>query len=133
MNVQRIVRLVPALLIAAQCLGCQDEPQGVPHAHHEELEATLCGICGEEKDTEKCCVEGAAMCRECGKQKDSVLCCSAAIHGVRDIILCRKCGEVGFTEDCCRGSAERCGDCGLIDGSPGCCQIEPYDPNQPHE
>jgi hypothetical protein len=105
--------------------GCaKDEPHGIPHTHHADLEVTLCGLCGHVKDSEDCCKEGAASCATCGKNKGSVLCCSTAINGSRDVILCRKCGEKAFTTKCCQEGAAICPKCGLHKDSPGCCKIE---------
>ncbi len=108
--------------------GCgKKAPVGKPHTHHREAEATLCGQCGEVKESEKCCKEGNGItkCPICGLHKGSPLCCSTAINGRRDVLLCRKCGEKAFTEACCKEGATLCPKCGLHKGSPGCCKIEP--------
>jgi hypothetical protein len=105
--------------------GCGEaETVGIPHTHNPAAEITLCGLCGEEKDSEKCCQEGVAECPNCGLHKGSILCCSTAISGRRDVILCRKCGEVAFGKKCCQPGATECPKCGLHKGSPGCCKIE---------
>jgi hypothetical protein len=106
--------------------GCAEkESVGKPHTHHPEFEVTLCGKCGEIKESENCCQEGAARCTLCGLHKDSPLCCSTAINGRRDVLLCRKCGEKVFTDKCCKAGIAACPKCGLHKGSPGCCEIEP--------
>jgi hypothetical protein len=105
--------------------GCSEAPPvGKPHTHHADLELTLCGLCGEIKDSDKCCKEGVAVCPNCGLHKGSILCCSPAINGRRDVILCRKCGEVAFSSKCCAEGAVACPKCGMHKGSPGCCKIE---------
>jgi hypothetical protein len=106
--------------------GCGEEYVGIPHTHHPEAEITLCGICGEVKEGEKCCKEGAPICPNCGMQKGSILCCSPAISGRKDVILCRKCGEAAFTKKCCSAGPALCPKCGLHKGSPGCCKIEKF-------
>jgi hypothetical protein len=105
--------------------GCSEEPLGIPHTHNPDAEVTLCGLCGEIKDSEKCCKAGvAAECPICGLHKGSILCCSTAINGRRDVVLCRKCGEVAFGKKCCQPGPVLCTKCGLHKGSPGCCKIE---------
>jgi hypothetical protein len=106
--------------------GCQEEYVGIPHEHHAEAEATICGLCGELKGSEKCCQEGIAECPNCGLHKGSILCCSTAFHG-RDVVLCRKCGEVAFGKKCCKPGPALCPKCGLHRGSPGCCKIEKFE------
>jgi hypothetical protein len=104
--------------------GCEEAPVGVPHTHNPAAEVTLCGLCGEVKESEKCCKEGIALCPNCGLHKGSILCCSTAISGRRDVVLCRKCGEVAFGKKCCKAGPVLCTKCGLHKGSPGCCKIE---------
>ena len=113
-----------AALLLFTLSGCGEEQIGVPHTHDPETEITLCGLCGEEKDGEKCCKEGSTECPICGLHKGSVLCCSTAINGRRDVVLCRKCGEVAFGKKCCQPGPVLCTKCGLHKGSPGCCKIE---------
>lgn len=106
--------------------GCgEDAPAGIPHTHNPHAELTLCGLCGDIKDTAACCKEGTALCAVCGLHKDSVLCCSSAIDGRRDRVLCRKCGEVAFTKKCCKEGVAACPKCGMHKASPGCCKIDP--------
>ena len=120
--------LLPGVAALALTLsGCSEEPLGIPHEHNTAAEITLCGRCGEIKDSEKCCKEGvAAECPTCGLHKGSILCCSTAIYGRRDVVLCRKCGEVAFGRKCCQPGPVLCPKCGLHKGSPGCCKIEKY-------
>jgi hypothetical protein len=114
------------MVLTVAMVGCSEpEPAGIPHVHNPHAELTLCGLCGETKESENCCKEGAELCPVCGLHKGSVLCCSPAINGRRDVLLCRKCGEVGFTPKCCKAGTALCPKCGLHKGSPGCCKIEP--------
>ncbi len=119
-------RVLPCLaaLLLFTLSGCAEEQLGIPHEHNPLAEVTLCGLCGETKDSEKCCKEGSTECTICGLHKGSVLCCSTAINGRRDVVLCRKCGEVAFGKKCCQPGPVLCTKCGLHKGSPGCCKIE---------
>ncbi len=56
--------------------GCsQSDPPGAPHTHHADLEVTLCGLCGQVKDSDKCCQEEARLCPKCGLHRGSPGCC----------------------------------------------------------
>ena len=114
------------LVISAVSSGCSEAPAGVPHTHNPDAEITLCGLCGEVKDSEKCCKDGATNCSNCGLHKGSPLCCSPAISGMRDRVLCRKCGEIVFSKKCCKPGPAMCPKCGLHKGSPGCCRIDKF-------
>jgi hypothetical protein len=109
--------------------GCaKDEVKPPPHTHHEGLEVTLCGLCGDIKEDGHVCKQGAKICPYCGLHKGSILCCSPAFTGAhRDVVLCSKCGEVAFSRKCCfagvNNDAALCPKCGLHKGSPGCCKI----------
>lgn len=112
------------------CGGCSKKQEGIPHTHHPGMEVTLCGLCGDIKESGHACKEGAKVCPKCGLHQGSILCCSTAFTGApRDVILCAKCGEVAFSRKCCFAGVVKkdvaiCPKCGLHKGSPGCCKIE---------
>ena len=123
---RRSCLMLPWLAMVALTLsGCgKKAPLGKPHTHHPEAEVTLCGMCGEVKENDKCCKDVAKLCSICGLHKGSPLCCSTAINGRRDVLLCRKCGELAFSKKCCKEGIALCSKCELHKGSPGCCKIE---------
>lgn len=123
---RRSCLMLPALAaLSVVLIGCSEKQVGIPHEHHAEFEVTLCGLCGDVKEGEHVCKEGAAICEICEKHKGSILCCSDAMNGRRDVVLCRKCGENLLTPNCCRAGIAACPKCGLHKGSPGCCKIKP--------
>jgi hypothetical protein len=83
--------------------------------------AVLCGKCGEQKGTEKCC-QDAEMCA-CGKHKGSPLCCKKLPEEVAGKDICSGCGQVAATDHQCDANAEKCAKCGLDKGAPACCKL----------
>jgi hypothetical protein len=92
-----------------------------------ETETTLaivyCGKCGEVRDTEKCCREGADVCADCGLHKGSPMCCKELPAEVAGKDLCDKCGHVAGGPECCDDKCEICTECGRHKGSALCCKL----------
>jgi len=83
---------------------------------------SLCGMCGQIKGTDVCCVADAPKCSKCGLAKGSPGCCKLPQPG-KDAQLCSHCGQIKGTDVCCVADAPKCTKCGLAKGSPGCCKI----------
>lgn len=122
------------VLLMALVLGCGGAPEdtdtpATPPAEGDgasvEGDATTlvsvakyCGECGEAKDSESCCAEGAEKC-DCSFAKGSALCCKVT-KDAEGKDFCGSCGQVADSESCCAEGAEKC-DCGMVKGSPLCC------------
>ena len=81
----------------------------------------LCGKCGEQKGTEKCCHD-AETCA-CGKHKGSPLCCKQLPEDAAGKDICGGCGQIAASDHQCDPSATKCVKCGLDQGSPACCKL----------
>ena len=120
------------VLVTVAVFGCGRTPSAEGPAEGAGTESTeivatetaffLCGDCGEMKETEVCCVEGAKKCDECGLIAGSPGCCK--IEKGTDAKLCTKCGQIAGSDTCCKADAEKCDKCQLAKGSPGCCKIK---------
>ena len=53
----------------------------------------LCGKCGEEKGTKKCCAKDAVKCKKCGLNKGAPGCCKMDGSG-KNMVQCPKTGKL---------------------------------------
>ncbi len=113
------------VLTALVTAGCSRKPAdeapslGVTEVAHVVV---LCGHCGQVKESDLCCIEGAELCEKCGLQAGAPGCCN--IEKGADVTLCASCGQIKGTELCCAEGATVCADCGWHKGSPACCKID---------
>ncbi|MFO7914643.1 MAG: hypothetical protein R6U43_03010 [Candidatus Krumholzibacteriales bacterium] len=96
--------------VYACCEGCLEEIRKDPDKYMARIRANgetagyapviICGECGEEKDSERCCAEDAARCSDCGLIKGSPGCCNMPRPG-RDARICSECGKFEGSDECC--------------------------------
>ena len=53
----------------------------------------LCGKCGEEKGTKKCCAKDAVKCKKCGLNKGAPGCCKMTADG-KNMVQCPMTGKL---------------------------------------